>query len=177
VLVVALAALYAAVHLGSWEARLIEEIGGHTVPPRPPGGAAWWAAAAATALVPLVLLGCGLHRRHRALLLVGAGTAVASLVTLRYYVHIAPPWLALILGGGLLLALALAIERYLRSGAGGERHGFTAAPLFTDAARARPLEVAAALLTLTPEARPQAAEPAFRGGGGRSGGGGATGEF
>ncbi len=176
VLVVALAALYAAVHLGSWEWQLIEEIGGrHGTVPR--GDVLWWAAAAATALVPAALLAWSLPRRRYPLLLLGAATGLVSLVTLRHYVHLAPPWLAMTAGGALLVGLVLALERYLRSGPGGERHGYTAAPLFANAARARLLEAAAAMLTLTPASRSLDDKPAYEGGGGRSGGGGASGEF
>lgn len=178
VLVIALAALYTAVHLGSWQARLVEDLGGSSAAtPRLRGDLSWWAAAAATAAVPLALLAGGLRRRRYPLLLLGAGTAVASLVTLCTYVHLAPPWLALSLGGCLLVALVLALERHLRSGVGGERHGYTAALLFADLARASSLEAGAAMLTLTPAAHPPGAKPAYEGGGGRSGGGGATGEY
>ncbi|HVT59540.1 MAG TPA: hypothetical protein VHR45_14200 [Thermoanaerobaculia bacterium] len=176
-LIVALAALYTAVNLRSWEEQLIEAAFGRGGEPRPHGGLAWWAAAAATALVPAVLVALGLRRRRYPLLVAGAGSGVASLVTLRYYVHFAPLWVVLTLSGLLLAALALVLARYLESGPGGERHGITAAPLFADPARGRFLEAGAAALTLAPAARSLSEEPTFSGGGGRSGGGGASGEF
>jgi len=178
VLLVSLAALYAAVHIGSWEEQIIEEIGSlHFVTPAPRGDALWWLSVAATALVPVVLLAFGIHGRRYPLLLLGAGTAVASLVTLRWYVHVAPLWVILTLSGAVLAAAVLLLRRYLESGPGGERHGFTAASLFQDLARQRLLEAGAAIATFTPAARTLHDEPGFQGGGGQFGGGGASGEF
>jgi len=177
VLSVALAGLYAAVHLGSWEKQVIEEIGERHHQAPPGGDLLWWLAVVATALVPAVLLALGLRGRCYPLLLLGAGTAVASLVTLRWYVHLAPLWVVLVVSGILLVAVVFALRRYLESGPEGERHGFTAAPLFQDAARLRLLEAGAAILTLAPEARTIHEEPKFEGGGGQFGGGGASGGF
>ena len=177
VLAVALTGLYLAVHVRSWEAGTIEEIGrgqaargtGHDI--------LWWLAAAATALVPLAFLAIGIARRRYPLLLLGVATVVASLVTLRFYVHVAALWVILTLSGAFVVALVFALRRYLESGPAGERHGFTAAPLFQDLARSRLLEAGAAVLTLTPAARPLREEPKFEGGGGEFGGGGASGQF
>ncbi|HYN22615.1 MAG TPA: hypothetical protein VE078_16770 [Thermoanaerobaculia bacterium] len=177
VAIVALAGLYIAVHLGSWEAHLIEEIGGYSSPAVFDSDALWWSAVAATALVPAILLAAGLLRRQYALILLGVGTSAVSLITLRYYIHLAPLWVVLTGSGALLVALALALRRYLASGPNGERHGYTAAPLFADLARQRVLEAGAAILALTPEARSLHAEPKFEGGGGELGGGGASGSF
>jgi uncharacterized membrane protein YgcG len=170
---VALAALYVAVHIGSLDSRMLGEW--HTVPP--PSSLARWLSIAATALVPVIYLAIGLRSRRYVFLILGAGTGVASLVTLRYYVHLAPLWTILILSGAALIALVLGLRRYLDSGAGKERHGYTAEPLFEEMGRRRMLEAAAAVLSLSPEARPVHEEPKFAGGGGSFGGGGATGEF
>ena len=178
VLMVSLAGLYAAVHIGCWEGQLIEEIGQLRFVPSPPrGDALWWLSVAATALVPVVLLACGLRWRRYPLLLLGAGTVVASLVTLRWYVHVAPLWVVLTLSGVALAAVVLILRRYLESGPNGERHGYTAAPLFQDAARQRLFEAGAAIVTMTPAAQNLHDEPRFEGGGGQFGGGGASGEF
>lgn len=185
---VGLAGLYIAVHLGSWEARLIEEMGGvggsggssgsgSASPAVYDSDALWWAAAAATALVPAILLAAGILRRRYALILLGLGTSAASLITLRYYVHLPPLWVILTGSGAFLVAVALALRRYLASGPDGERHGYTAAPLFTDLARQRALEAGAAVLALTPAARSLHEEPRFEGAGGELGGGGASGTF
>jgi hypothetical protein len=177
VLLVALTGLYLAVHLGSWEDQLIEQIGKIRLVSSPQSDLLWWAAVAGTALVPAAFLAAGLRRRSYPLLLLGTATGVASLVTLRFYVHLAPLWVVLIASGALLAAGVALLRRYLDSGPDGERHGYTAAPLFEDAARLRLLEAAAAVVTLTPEARSLREEPRFEGGGGEFGGGGASGQF
>jgi hypothetical protein len=174
---VALAGLYVAVHLGSWESRLIEELGDRTLPGWTYDDSFWWFAAAATALVPAILLAAGLSQRRYALILLGVATSAASLVTLRYYVHLAPLWVILAGSGAFVVALTLALRRYLASGPDGERHGYTASPLFADLARQRILEAGAAILALTPEARSLHEEPKYEGGGGEFGGGGASGSF
>jgi len=185
VLLVALTGLYLAVHLGSWDRRLVEELGGRpaSAPDSPlsglaHGGLPRWAAVAGTALVPIALLALGLRRRRLPLLLAGTAAAAVSLVTLRHYVHFWPIWAVLCLAGALVIALALAIWRYLESGAGQERAGFTAAPLLTDRGRQALLEAAATALTFQPPSHAATpAEPQFTGEGGRSGGAGASGEF
>jgi hypothetical protein len=171
---VALAALYIAVHLGSLDSRLLEE-----------RHAAWLPSSAilrglsiaATALVPVIYLAIGLRSRRYVFLILGVGTGIASLVTLRYYVHLAPLWVILTLSGAALISLILGLRRYLDSGAGKERHGYTAEPLFEEMGRRRMLEAGATVLSLSPEARPVHEEPKFAGGGGSFGGGGASGEF
>jgi len=75
------------------------------------------------------------------------------------------------------VAAVFALRRYLDSGPEKERHGFTAEPLFEDLARRRILEAGAAVMSLSPEARPVHEEPKFAGGGGEFGGGGSSSEF
>jgi hypothetical protein len=193
VLLVALGGLYLAVHVGSWEEGLVERIGGRDPgppppawlspplsppsPPSPHNSVLWWLAQAATALVPVLVLGAGLRRRRLPLLLAGTVAAVASLATFQHYLRLEPAWLVLTGAGTLWIAVVLGLWRYLDSGPAGERGGFTAAPLLTDARRQAALEVGVAVLTLQPEARAAGDEHPFAGGGGRSGGAGATGEF
>jgi hypothetical protein len=183
VLLVGLAGLYAAVHLDSWEHHWVEALARPSLLTSPPNlgppSAAWrWCALIGMVLVPAGLLIFGVIRRRIAILIAGAAGAAISLVTL--YEHTTPcaAWLALTLGSALAIGLALALWRWLESGPGGERHGFTATPLSDDAARLQALEIGAAILTL-PHAEPQpaAAPSGFTGGGGRSGGAGASGEF
>jgi uncharacterized membrane protein YgcG len=131
----------------------------------------------ATAAVPIVYLAIGLRTRRYAFLILGMGTAVASAVTLRAYIHLAPLWVILTLSGAFLTALVFTLRRYLDSGPGKERGGFTAEPLFEDLARRRMLEAGAAVLSLSPEARPVHEEPKYTGGGGSFGGGGSNSEF
>jgi hypothetical protein len=177
-LAVALLGLYAAFNLSSYDLALLERF----VPDRPQGR--FWPvpgvralAIAGTALVPLVYLVLGLRSRRGVFRLTGVATAAASLVTLRYYVHFAPLWVVLAVSGAVLIAAALALRRFLDSGPDRERGGFTAEPLFEDPDRLHLLEAGAAVLTLSPEARPAHDEPGFTGGGGSFGGGGSSSEF
>jgi hypothetical protein len=175
---VCLAALYLAVHRGSWDAGWVESFAGSRSD-RPDSPALRIATAVATALVPLVTVAWGVRTRRRWLILLGTAGIVASLVTLRQYVHVAPLWVVLTASGAAALAVAAALRRYLESGPGGERAGFTTDPLFTDAAGLRPLELAVGTAVATPEARPPdtSAPPALQPGGGRYGGGGASGKY
>ena len=179
VLLVSLAALYVAVHLGSFENGLIEEIGnfGRRAGPASTSDVLWWLSVTATMLVPLILLAIAVRTRRYPFLILGLGTAVASCVTLRYYVHLGPLWAVLTASGIALVAGVFALRRYLDSGAEKERAGFTAEPLFEDLARQRLLEIGAAVASLTPAARAIHEEPRYAGGGGEFGGGGSTSEF
>lgn len=180
VVFVSLGGLYTAVHLGSWDGQLIEEIGAWTaMPPERAfdGDVLWWASIAATVLVPAALLAAGILRRRYALLLLGVLTGAVSLVTLRYYVHLAPLWVVLTGSGAALAAAVLALRHYLASGPDGERNGFTASPLFADLERRRVLEAGVAVLAFSPEARTLPEKPKYEGGGGEFGGGGASGTF
>jgi uncharacterized membrane protein YgcG len=99
-------------------------------------------------------------------------------VTLRAYVHIAPPWIVLTVSGAASMAGAVAIRRWLVSGRAGERHGFTSEPLFTDERHRVVYEGTVTVATLaSARTSPAESSPRFHGGGGRSGGAGATGDF
>ncbi len=172
-LAVGLTGLYVAVHIGSFDGGLIEWSSHPIYPITELRGLA----IAATALVPVVYLVLGLRSRRWVFLILGLGTAVASLVTLRWYAHLAPLWTILTLSGAALVAAVFVLRSYLESGPDGERHGFTAEPLFEDLARRRLLEAGATLLSLSPDARPIHNEPKCTGGGGSFGGGGSSSEF
>jgi hypothetical protein len=132
----------------------------------------------ATALLPLLVLTVGIRRRDRLVLGCGILLAAASLVTLRWYVHLMPLWTLLLLVGVALGGAALALRRWLDGGAAHERGGFTAEPLL-EGGRRQLVEMAAAVAAFSPAARvhPDAPAPGFEGGGGQSGGGGATTDF
>ncbi len=128
-------------------------------------------------IVPPVILARGIRRRDRLVIAAGMVTAVLTLITNKPYLgwprH---TWDPIILGL-LLIGVALFLRRWLGSGAGGIRHGFTAAHLW---AKDREwMNVGGTALGLiTPQAiTPQAKAADFRFGGGASGGGGAGGEF
>jgi MFS family permease len=168
--------LYLAVHLGSWDLGVVEMLNGffgHIE--RPPSPMRTFCALA-TATVPLLTVAWGIATRRRSLINLGFVGILASLVTLRIYVHVAPLWVALLGGGAVAIGVASLVRRYLDSGPEHERHGFTADALFTDPEGRSALEVAASVASFTPAARP-VPQPGFEGGGGRSGGGGASGQF
>lgn len=174
--VVVLLALYSALHLGSYDLALLETdlFSGWRREDAPPALRSFFVLA--TALMPAVLLAAGVHLRRPLLLRSGIVFAVASLVTLRFYVHVAPLWVVLLAAGGAAVALALSVHRYLASGPGKERYGFTAEPLFEGRSPAAVLE-AGMSAALAPPAADRGGENVFRGGGGEFGGGGASGSY
>lgn len=173
---VSLVFLYLAMHVGSWDLRLVEMLTGFVAfnARQPSPIRAFFVVA--TAAVPLLTVAWGVVTRRRSLIDLGFVGILASLVTLRLYMHVAPLWLALVGGGGIAIGIALLVRRYLDSGPEHERSGFTAEALFTDPEGRSALEVAASVASFTPAARPLP-RPGFEAGGGRSGGGGASGEF
>lgn len=172
---VAILALYAAVHLWSYDQRLIEGL--HSYSPAPPPRPYRLLFMLGTALLPPLLLALGWRRREPLLLYSGLFLIGVSIATIRLYRTVMPLSLALILIGSACLVLALAVRRWLRLGPAGERHGFTADPLFDDANRTEAVRSVVAVATFTPEAQGAPARPGFEGGGGNFGGGGASGGY
>jgi hypothetical protein len=129
-----------------------------------------------TGLLPVAVLWWGIHSRRTFVLDTGLVLSALSLVTLRHYVHVGSLWVVLVVSGGALFLIALALGRWLARGPSGERDGFTAEPLFADEARLRALELVPVVAAHAPETRPPV-EPGFQGGGGSFGGGGAGGSF
>ncbi len=132
-----------------------------------------------TVLLPVVTMATGVRLRNRPLLLGGTLMVVLSLVTVRHYVHLAPLWLLLTGAGLLAMGVAAGLRRFLDSGPGRERHGFTAQPLAGNMRREELIKTAVALSALqpTPEEPHASAPPRIEGGGGQLGGGGASGDF
>ena len=122
-----------------------------------------------TAVVPLLYLYLGLRRHDRLLLGLGVLAVAFSIFTVRYYHALLPPELAATLAGLVLMGLALAALRYLRT----PRHGFTAA---ADEEAPPRLNLEALVVAHTAHV-PAAATPGFEFGGGRSGGGGAEAQW
>jgi hypothetical protein len=179
VALLALVGLYVACHLGSYDERLLEssvvfgqrELARQWVLPR-------GLYVVMTALVPLGVLALGLVRRRRPVILLGAALIATSLVTLRYYVHVAPLWVVLTISGAALMSLALGLRRWLHAGPVHERCGYTADELAGEERKLRLLETAVAVAAAGPAQRTEEnAATSFEGGGGRSGGGGASGQF
>lgn len=173
-----LVAFYVAVHIGSLDGRMIEWLVEFRDEGPPPTPLLRDISILATAVVPLAILAFGVVTRRTSFLYPGVLLAAVSLVTLRFYVHVAPVWVVLGASGAAALGLALLLRRALASGPDKERGGFTAEPLFEDPRGRRMAEMVAAAASLTPGAR---SLPEDRGrlepGGGSFGGGGATGEF
>jgi len=169
-----IAAVYVGVNVWSLDHRTIEHLGRHarSMPESWPGDGARAAAILATALVPLAVLLRGVVRRRKILLDAGLILVALSLVTLRAYVHALDVRVVLAAAGALLIGGALALNRWLSRGPGGERRGFTADPLFTDETAFRAAELVPVLAAHAPAAKPPD-EPGFSGGGGSFGGGGA----
>ncbi len=175
-LVVGLAALYGAANCWSLEGGWIEAMRAGSVRPGPPPAALFVLAGLATALLPAGVLVWGVRVKRTLLIDAGIVLAGLSLVTLRHYVHIAALWAVLGGAGAVLLAVSLALDRWLSRGPGRERGGFTCEPLFSDEARARLLQVVPVAATLGPAAPPPQ-EKGFTPGGGSYGGGGASERF
>jgi hypothetical protein len=178
VLLTALAAVYVAVNVYSLEERLLENLRPFAPPrvPLPPG--LFVLTAIATAILPLLVLVWALRSRRTWLLDAGIVLLALSLVTLRYYVHVAPLWVVLTVAGAGLVGLALVVERTLRRAPGGERAGFTADVLFSDERRQHILQTLPVVAAFTPAASAAAGEEkGFAGRGGAFGGGGASDKY
>jgi hypothetical protein len=178
VLLAAVAAIYVALNIYSLDHDLLDTLRPLAPQRVVPSAVLFAGAAVATAVLPLGVLAWGWRSRRTVLLDAGIVLVALSLVTLRYYVHIAPLWAVLLVFGATLVALALAVERGLRRVPGGEQAGFTTDALFSDDRGQHVLQVVTVAGTLTPAAAATAsAEKSFVPGGGASGGAGASGKF
>jgi hypothetical protein len=115
---------------------------------------------ALTGILPVVVFAWGLRSRRRLFLYAGALMAVASLTTMIFYTHLASLWIVFSASGLALIAVAVLIQRWLDSGPGRVRRGFTAQVLFESPEKRSALELAGTVVTLTP----QAAAPPEKGG-------------
>jgi hypothetical protein len=169
-------AVYLAVHLGSYDSHLLE-------------GPTWawssdfklpfpgrWFFIASTAITPVLLWIVGIQWRFAIFYRSAVVLVVVSVVTLRFYVHVAPLWSVLILCGIAAITIGLLTRRFLESGRGGERHGFTAKPLGEISSQARAMEMGLAT-TLEPGAPEAPDDSTSFGEGGEFGGGGAGRKF
>jgi hypothetical protein len=128
----------------------------------------WWTL---TIVTPFVYIGWGIRKKDPLFLWVGMALVTAAVFTFRYYYHVLPAELAMVIAGALLIALAYILLRYLRI----PRHGFTSAPADEPHPLDTPLvEGLIVAETFQPQ---QPAESGFQFGGGSGGGGGAGGEY
>ncbi|ALC16321.1 hypothetical protein DSOUD_1542 [Desulfuromonas soudanensis] len=170
----ALAGIYLDVNLFAhrlmWREWLGWSPGAHEVPWTDP------LCAVLTALIPLAALALGIVRRNRALLWFAVLSGIASILTLKYYVHFGHLAEELTAAGLFLTGLAFVLMRWLGSGFDGRRGAFTAEPLLEPCLYGLDAEALAAIQPLAPGTRGPEAE-GFRPGGGSFGGGGATGGY
>ena len=169
-------ALYAAVNRYSVDQRLVESLQEATSSAAAPATIVRVLSSVATGLLPVLFLAWGIRARRTLVLDLGLVFTALSLVTLRYYVHLAPLWALLSAAGGALILGALWLNRSLRM-RGGEWRGFTAAPIF-GTKHGQTLQAAAFVAGFAHGPSPEAADRGdLSAGGGRFGGGGASGEF
>lgn len=135
-----------------------------------------WGTYACTWLIPALLCWRGVRDRERWLIDAGLATALATIVTNKSYLGWPrQPWDPMLLGV-LLAAVALGVRRWLASGPGGERAGFAPVQILeSDLVAIRLAGLASAAIHPASAAQPPAQPESF--GGGRSGGGGASGSF
>jgi hypothetical protein len=170
-------ALYGAINLYSLDHRMVELLGMGT--PRWGPGAlpavVRLASVVATAIVPIAFIVWGLRVRRRLVLDTGATLAGLSVLTFEYYVRFGS--VAITAFGLALIGLALWLNRRLRLAPGGELRGFSASPLLSaDSGALSPAAALAAAATV-PVATHPSDDADFSAGGGKYGGGGASGEF
>jgi hypothetical protein len=176
VFVVSALALYGAVNLYSRDERLVEAIGLSLSAGRftAPASGARPLFVVATALLPLLFIAWGLRSRRRLILDTGALLAALSILTLHYSYRFDS--IPITLFGLALIGLALWLNRLLARAPGQELRGFTASPMLS--AESEGLAPAAALLAASASpASPPREDTPFSPGGGRYGGGGASGTF
>lgn len=160
--------LYA--HRLLWRGWLGSTAGAHEMPWTDP------LCAALTVLLPVAALVLGIGRRDRALLWFAVLSGIASILTLKYYVHLGHLAEELTAAGLFLAGLAFALMHWLRIGIDGCRGAFTAEPLLEPRLYGMDAEALAAIQPLAPGTRAPTAE-GFHPGGGSFGGGGATGGY
>ena len=133
-------------------------------------GASAWLVPVSLLVFAVIALATGLRRRTHAPLVAFMLCVACIAYELRGLTGL-PLEARLILWGCVLLCASIALERYLRV----TRRGITSRQVREDGDSAGILGMAGSVV-LTPQSSPQAA-PTFEGGGGRFGGGGASGEF
>jgi hypothetical protein len=130
-------------------------------------------------LLPIAGLWFALEKKDRPLMQASIAMALVTLATNKLYLGLMQkPWDP-ILFGILLMSVAIVVKRWLANGPNGQRYGFTSARLLSgDKKIMTAIATASSLLQPNvPPGRPTPSSPQPEFGGGRSGGGGATGEF
>jgi uncharacterized membrane protein YgcG len=122
-----------------------------------------------TVVVPMLYIFFGLYKKQLSLLNIGLLAVAVSVMSIRYYHHLMTFEYALILGGMFLIAVAWLALRYWKN----DNNGITLKPDedTTDGLNLESLIVIQTLGTQTDSTE------SFEGGGGKFGGGGASGQF
>jgi hypothetical protein len=132
-----------------------------------PFGAFFWLW---TMFIPFVYLGWGIFKKDTILLRTGLILIAAAIATFRYYYHVLPLDMALTIGGALLLGIAYAVMKYLKT----PKHGFSYAEPETQQMIDH-LKVESLIIAETFAKAPSApVEDRSRFGGGDFGGGGSS---
>jgi hypothetical protein len=137
----------------------------------------YWATYAIIWILPAAGLFFAIRDRHRAMLDANILLAIATLMSNKPYLGKDAQPYDPILFGALLIAVAIGVRRWLASGPGASRRGFVAHRLLaSEKARLVMAGSATVFAPGAPAHTPTAPGPAI-GGGGRSGGAGASGSF
>ncbi|HEV2483001.1 MAG TPA: hypothetical protein VGS79_25225 [Puia sp.] len=130
----------------------------------------WWAF---TGIVPVAYIGQGIRRKDAILLWTGLVLTACTVFTIRYYYHVLPAEVAMIIAGCILVIGAYAFTRYLRI----PRNGFTSdAPDEPHLLQKLPVE--SLIMAETFKSVPsQPSDQSGRFGGGSGGGAGAGGTY
>lgn len=143
----------------------------------------YWFTYGAIWVLPALGLYLALRDKDRLLLDVNVAMALATLMTNKPYLHgVRQTWDPILLGI-LLIAVAVVVRRWLAKGADGMHYGFTAVRLLdSEKKRLSALGTASAafqgaVVNHTTAPAPAPKPETFQGGGGRSGGAGASGSF
>lgn len=138
----------------------------------------YWITYAAIWVVPAAGLVLALRGRERPLLLVSLAMALATLLSNKEYLGSPRYEWDPIVFGLFLMGVAVVVRRWLASGEGGQRHGYTASRLVaSDRAHLGHLAIVSAAQADVPVAASTPPSDPAIGGGGRSGGAGAGGSF
>jgi hypothetical protein len=177
VFVVAVVALYLALHSSNLGGRMIAAIPWRSGSAAAFEGAELAAAWFAMVALPALLAGLGILRRERLELGLGLLLALATGTSAVDALDLEPAWAVLLAAGALIGGLALLVRRILKRAPARTAGGFTDAPLYEAAGEGSWLELAASLAAFAPAPRKIAEGRAFEGGGGEFGGGGASTKF
>jgi hypothetical protein len=130
----------------------------------------WWLL---TAGIPVFYIVKGVQKKDTLFLWTGMALVAGTIFTLRYYYHVLPAEIAMIIGGIVLIAGVYGLTRYLRT----PKHRFTAAaPDYPHVLENLPVEGLVLAESFSTVAAPTP-DTGVRLGGGTTGGGGAGGQY